>query len=357
VSRVYIAGFIGAGNAGDEAILAGTLYLLRQRGVADIGVFSWNPDQTASVHGVQAYPVLPGLAGIKAFAAVVRRGDLLLLGGGSLLQDGEARVVPFWLSRALAAKAKGCTVVFHAQGVGPLRTAWARALVRVLLPFTADLVTVRDVDSQKLVSYVRTHLVADPALTLPSLSVSKQPKLTVVALRAWRGLQANDRSREELEAALKQLAAEHGHSYAFLPMHVPDDVPLAEDLARRLRGTVVNYNSLAELREVLAAAQLVIAMRLHAAILAAGVGTPVVGLAYDPKVRAFFHGLGLENAVLPWDGGFRGEELAAAVGEALAQGTDKRASAASALAQMSARAALAVDLALACWRGADGNRR
>ncbi|MBT9176353.1 MAG: hypothetical protein DDT20_00666 [Firmicutes bacterium] len=344
MTRVYVMGFIGAGNAGDEAILAGTLHLLRERGITDIGVFSWNPSETERVHGVTAYPVLPGLTGIRAFAEVIKRGDLLLLGGGSLLQDGEPRIIPFWLSRAVAAKAKGCTVVFHAQGVGPLRTLWARTLVRVLVPLCASLVTVRDVDSQRLVHYAHPRLVADPALALPPLKVPKEPRLAVVALRKSRGAAAQ---AAELLAALKQLAAEHALSYAFLPMHMPDDAPLAEEFARHLGGTVVNYNSLDELRTVLASATVVIAMRLHAAILAAGVGTPVVGLAYDPKVRSFFAGLGLESAVLPWGEGFCREQFIAVINRVLTEDATQKAATAHALTQMSARAAPAVDLALA----------
>jgi len=348
VSRVYIMGFVGAGNAGDEAILAGTLYLLRQRGVTDIGVFSWNPGETERVHGVAAYPVLPGLAGIKSFAAVLRRGDLLLLGGGSLLQDGEPRIVPFWLARAVAAKAKGCTVVFHAQGIGPLRSPLSQAMVRVLVPLAADLVTTRDVDSQRLVRYARPHLVADPALALPPLLVPKQPNLAVVALRKSRGRAAQEQA---LSQALNRVAAQHGLRYAFLPMHLPDDIPLAEDFPRRCQGTVISYNSLEELRASLAAARIVIAMRLHGAILAAGVGTPVVGLAYDPKVRAFFRGLGRENDVLPWGDSFRDDMLVTAIDALAALGWAPTAATDAALRQMSARAALAVDLALSCWRG------
>lgn len=347
-------GFIGAGNAGDEAILAGTLYLLRQRGVTDIGVFSWNPGETEHVHGVRAFPVLPGLDGIRTFAKVLRRGDLLLLGGGSLLQDGEPRIVPFWLARALAARLKGCTVVFHAQGVGPLRTLWAQLLVRVLLPLTASLVSVRDVDSQGLISYACPHLVADPALALPQLGVPKQPKLAVIALRKCSGREEQER---ELVAALRKLSAEHGLTYAFLPMHIPDDVPLAADLARRCQGTVVSYSSLAKLREALAAAEIVLAMRLHAAILAAGVGTPVVGLAYDPKVRAFFAGLGREEAVLAWGEEFCREAFVRVVNEVLTEGAEQKTKTAQALAEMSSRAAQSVTLALECWRQEHGHRR
>lgn len=77
---------------------------------------------------------------------------------------------------------------------------------------------------------------------------------------------------------------------------------------------------------------------------------PVVGLAYDPKVRAFFRGLGLERAVLPWGEEFQGEHLQAAVSAALVENHAQRHATAEVLTRMRARAALAVDLALARWR-------
>lgn len=45
---------------------------------------------------------------------------------------------------------------------------------------------------------------------------------------------------------------------------------------------------------ILRRAELVISMRLHALIFAAGQGIPVVGLVYDPKVSGFLDYLGQE---------------------------------------------------------------
>ena len=87
--------FVGAGNLGDEAILAGTLTAWRQAGAADPLVFSWRPEETAFLHHVTALPVEPGVRGLCSYARHLRPGDLVLLGGGSLLQDGERRIVPF----------------------------------------------------------------------------------------------------------------------------------------------------------------------------------------------------------------------------------------------------------------------
>jgi polysaccharide pyruvyl transferase WcaK-like protein len=51
----------------------------------------------------------------------------------------------------------------------------------------------------------------------------------------------------------------------------------------------------------LGAMDLVIAMRLHALILAAAMSTPVMGIIYDPKVRAFLESIGQSEAGLEMD--------------------------------------------------------
>lgn len=64
---------------------------------------------------------------------------------------------------------------------------------------------------------------------------------------------------------------------------------------------VRGYLDLQRTLELLSKAHLVIAEKLHAAILAAAVGTPFVSLEYRPKCRDFALGLGVENLVLRTD--------------------------------------------------------
>ena len=51
----------------------------------------------------------------------------------------------------------------------------------------------------------------------------------------------------------------------------------------------------------LGAMDLVVAMRLHALILAAAMSTPVVGIIYDPKVRAFLESIDQPDVGLEMD--------------------------------------------------------
>ncbi|MBT9136591.1 MAG: hypothetical protein DDT34_01673 [Firmicutes bacterium] len=341
--RTLIMAFVGAGNLGDEAILAGTLKRWRDRGYPDPIVFSWQPAETAQTHSVLALPVIGGLRGLLHFARALQRGDLLVLGGGSLLQDGERRIVPFWLSRALIARLLGCRVVYHAQGVGPLRTTLGRILVRLVVPLTAHAITVRDEGSMKLVSAARPVLVADPALLLPALERRSVPGRVVVALRSVQGA---GRREAALLQVLRLLKEKLGLEYVFVAMHYPDDVAMATDFAAATEGTVLARPSLGELRELLAGAELVLAMRLHAAILAAGVLTPVIGLAYDPKVLAFFASIGLKALVFPWGEHFSPAEFDQVVAKAYAERSGHREHLKTTIPLAVERAARAVDLVL-----------
>ena len=56
-----------------------------------------------------------------------------------------------------------------------------------------------------------------------------------------------------------------------------------------------------KLAQPLVRAFLLVAMRLHASILAASALTPISGLAYQPKVRFFYNSLGLGKHCLDFD--------------------------------------------------------
>lgn len=348
MGKVFVMGFVGCGNLGDEAILCGTLQALRSEGIKDPIVFSWDPNFTRELYGVKTLPVLPGLQGLKDFRSHLRRGDLFLLGGGSLLQDGQRRIVPFWLSRALLAKLRGCTVVYHAQGVGPIKTASAKALLRQVVPRTAALFSVRDANSLELIPRgVPTKLVADPALLLPPLPRTTRSKRVVVALRHT----SYDDSLQALSDVLKKYATDKRLELCFLPMHSPDDLRLSQDMARLTGGSVYSgRHTVEDVRTFLAESEFVVAMRLHAAILAAGVGTPSIGLAYDPKVQAFYSELDLSQYVLPWSADFNPKKFADLLAQTYAAREEISKHTECGVNILRTRAQSSIPLALEKWR-------
>lgn len=84
MTRLVISGYYGFGNAGDEAMLAAILEaILEVVPDADITVISGNPGHTAANHGVKAI----GRFDMFGILNAIGRCDLLISGGGSLLQD------------------------------------------------------------------------------------------------------------------------------------------------------------------------------------------------------------------------------------------------------------------------------
>ena len=77
-------------NLGDEAILEGILGELRAGTSAEITVFSKNPADTLERHQVER-AVNSGTLTRKEITPRIRELDVLVLGGGGILFDGERR--------------------------------------------------------------------------------------------------------------------------------------------------------------------------------------------------------------------------------------------------------------------------
>ena len=124
MSNVVISGYYGSRNAGDEAMLAAMVEVLSDLDPkVNITVISANPQDTRQRHGVKAVGWLD-LAGILG---ALRHGDILLSGGGSLLQNVTSRrslyyyLLIIWLAQLL-----GTPVMLYAQGIGPINGRVAR---------------------------------------------------------------------------------------------------------------------------------------------------------------------------------------------------------------------------------------
>jgi polysaccharide pyruvyl transferase CsaB len=294
-ARVLFSGYYGLGNAGDEAVLAASVAMFRQRrSDLSLAALSANPASTKKAHGIDAahrmhpWSVLPQL----------RRAKLFLSGGGSLLQDTtSARSLAYYLTLLRLAKRAGCRTMVFAQGIGPLTTDKGRSsTIKVLSE--VDAITVRDAESAELLQALgiggvgkgpEIEVTADPVFALPPQVTDRVSALSVerpvvgVALRPWAGV---EQLHEPLGEALKGLFGPV--NVQLWPLFPAQDTAPAKLLAQRIpRATIVPGDlTPGEWMALAGWTDAVVAMRLHALIFGAARAVPVLGLSYDPKVDA-----------------------------------------------------------------------
>lgn len=281
-------------------------------------VLSQNPEETTRLHGLPAVDRMRP----AAVRGVLRQSDLLISGGGSLLQDTTSlRSLLYYLWVMRLAYRQGVPVMFYAQGIGPLRRRISRTLVRMAAQ-PAAYITVRDDASARLLASLGVtrppiEVTADPAFALSPappetidrlFEVEGLPRdvpLLGVALRPW-GHDA-EAHLDDSARLLTALAQQDRAQVALIPMQVPHDVTFAEAVAQHtghpdrfplVRGSY----SPATLLGLIGRLQAVVAMRLHTLIFAARAAVPPFALSYDPKVDHLMARLGLSDLLAPWPG-------------------------------------------------------
>lgn len=287
--KVASLGYVGFGNLGDEAVLAGMRAAMLGRPAfrdCDWTVLTADVEATNRLHS----EVRTASRWRWRDAADALRGtDLFLLGGGSLFQDATSvRSVLWYAAMAWMARRRSKRVLWWGQGIGPLRSTAARRIVAASAA-RADAVTVRDSDSARFLKDCgfrgSVELVADPAFLLEYPREHSNRKGTVVALRHWKGA---------VPAIVPELLP---GPVVGLPMHLPDDNGLLQGVEE------INWSRETEpwqpVMGSLARAEVVVAMRLHAQILASVCATPFVALSYDPKVDALARRMGQDDLLIP----------------------------------------------------------
>jgi polysaccharide pyruvyl transferase CsaB len=306
IMKLLISGYYGFRNAGDEAILAGMVEMFRAEGWG-VTVLSADPAWTEQVHGVAAVD----RRSWRVIRAALRETDVLVSGGGGLLQDATSiRSNLYYLGVLRLARHLGRRTMVLAQSIGPLQARLTRFLVRWGLR-GVDAITVRDERSRRQladlgldVSGVR--VTADPAFVvtpapparaqeiLAAEGVPQDRPLLGVSLRPTenqaRVLSATSASLTELidEWAVRVLL------FPFQPGQDRDLAAQAQAAVQRPAWTHVLQGeyTIPELLALTGQLDLLVGVRLHSLLFAAAQGVPFVGISYDPKVDGLLETFG-----------------------------------------------------------------
>lgn len=304
--KILISGYYGFGNAGDEALLSSILQaLLELEPQAEITVISGNPTETMKTHKVKAI----GRFDMWKIYRAVHSCDMLISGGGSLLQDvTSARSLYYYLSIIALANTLGKRVMIYAQGIGPLSKSLARATVGHVLN-RVSMITVRDHASKEELLSLGIHNVpitvtADAVLgmhpvdtavgrdILASYGVPLNQPIVGVSVRAWKDCIDY---QTILAEALDQIHQETEAHIVFIPMQHREDTTEADAIAKQMKSksiVLADSYSTTELLALSGSVNVMIGVRLHALVFSALMETPCLGISYDPKILNFLHMIG-----------------------------------------------------------------
>lgn len=287
---VLLCGYYGEHNLGDDALLATLLALLPP----SCRVVATARDQQ-HVREQFGVATCPRDEPIRLLLALVRA-RALVLGGGSLLQDSTSRrSLLYYVVLMLAARLLGRPVLLWGQGLGPLNTRTGRLLARLSLQL-AQGTTWRDDQSTAMAAAWGIHAPVgrDPVWSLPRRNAADSadgPAAGAICL-CWRPTPLlNAAGWRQLENQVIEDARHRQAPVCLAPFHAHQDTPLLKACATRLQAAglmchVWHPRTPWHFMDGLAPVGLVVAMRLHAVILAAMADRPLLALSYDPKVDA-----------------------------------------------------------------------
>ena len=308
MKKVLISGYYGFDNAGDDTVLFGIISSLRKHHPAvDIAVLSNKPRETTALFGIPAYNRWSFITILKQ----LKQADLLLMGGGSLLQDATSpRSVMYYLSIVTMAKLLKKPVIFFSQGFGPISHPISKLLIKKIVN-KVDVITVRDEgsadDMRKLGVTRPIHITADPAITIRPADVDitlanrwlvggSLKKSIAISVRKWK----NEENYKKVIAKMADEMIRKGWNVYFLPMQYPADVAPSHDIMRYMEETEAilldQHMNFHEIISFIGNMDFVLGMRLHSIIIASVLGVPFVGVSYDPKIDRFIERVQMDSA-------------------------------------------------------------
>jgi polysaccharide pyruvyl transferase CsaB len=206
----------------------------------------------------------------------------------------------------------GKKVFIYSQGIGPISSKFNRKLTARILKKVSGIV-VRDETSKGLLTEIgitpsRIVVTADPVLRIKPVSdshgreilkregfVSKEGKITVgFAVRERR---PDNAFIDELCVSIERLIEEQNAQIVLIPFHFSEDMPVIEEIERRLGDKVfaVKHKYLTEeMMSIIGNMDVLVGVRLHALIHAAIMDVSMIAVSYDPKINSFMHSVGMK---------------------------------------------------------------
>lgn len=331
-------------NRGDRAIAEGIITLaFRHLPGAKITLISQHPEREAKWFGVDV--LAQDVHSLRPwhfvmFLRQVLRSDLVLWGGGEMLKDYTNRLgLWYWAFKMLCASILTPSLIGLYQGIGPTTGGSSKWIIARVVSRTKKFL-VRDhesrdklrtwgVDPDKIAATFDSAIVSMPEQLALSTDLLKANGLdeeflsdfVAIAPREWfhyrqGGIlphrwckkRPNDPRYkiylDNLVHMLDWLAETYGR-VMLVPMHLVEDTDLCARLVKRMaepeRARVIGQDVLSpcELRQLVGRARFMVALRLHAGIIATSMGVPTIIYYYVDKGRLYADQVGLSDYAGP----------------------------------------------------------
>lgn len=326
--HVIVFGYLGQDNFGDELIFGQICRKVRDRYPgAWVTAVSFACGSCLEHHGTVCIPY-PQKAQL---AASLNGADVLLFMAGILadlsFEKYGCGLADFTLNPGIeiGGQAAACLLAYVSGvpalalgiGAGPLSNPDAQALVRMAAltgvryvgrdQHTCDLLAAAGVPAAQLCCKADLAFTvgADQLAQLPAELAGAAP-YAVVSLRERDDLPGQhvcppDFTRA-IAAGLDRLWASHGIRPVLVDLD-PADVTIHREVVSLMQhgGEAIHLHAceLDQTLAVLAGAGMVVAMRLHASIVANSFGVPSIGFSYEDKVSSFYQQMGRQDCLLP----------------------------------------------------------
>ena len=298
--KIVMSGYYGFQNAGDDAVCYAIIEALHDEiPSCEITLLSNNPQLTTDLYGVES----KNRWKLREIWSALRHSDMLVSGGGSLLQDVTSKKnCIYYLGVIFMALLLRKPVVIYGQGVGPLQEKRNQRLVKWFFN-RVNAIHVRDEESYELLRRIGVkqpiQVAPDPVLgidrdvvdvakgeaILRQFGYTGERPLVIMALRNWA-----DKDYIHEFAEMGDALCAQGYTVGLLAMHYDQDEGISRAVCDAMQGNafvIAEHYDTPTLFSIFENAEIVVGMRLHAMIIGAALDKRIMAISYDPKVTSF----------------------------------------------------------------------
>ncbi len=302
--RILVSGYYGYNNIGDEAILKGLVDGITSISDVQPVVLSKNPDWTTTKYQVKS----ADRSNLFTIIREIKKADMVLSGGGSLLQDVTSKKsILYYLGILFLGLLFKKKTMIYSQGIGPIKLKRNRILTKHILS-KVDFINVRDNQSHRELKELgidREVLVTTDTVfgikkvdsekgrqILNSIGVPEYRTNICLCIMNWKnyGTQTVDKISTLIEKIFKE---RHDVNIILVPFFYHVDLEIQKKIYNRLSYVfdhlyiVEDYLHVNEYLSLISNMDLMVSMRLHGLIFATLTGAYPIGISYDPKIDGF----------------------------------------------------------------------